>query len=225
MTRTRAAYAAPLLALALLATGCAEDEPDAAPAEPSSSSSSSSSSPASSSSASPTAPGSPASGSASGGPGELVAERNGTSAPCIEQVRPGDRIALHDPVLVARGPVTITGVEPVPSDGRLRLLPDPQVVTVTADPAFGPGIQVGEDWPITATAELRRATDWAGRGDLVGREVADGERILPLLGVRLSRDVRGPVLLEGFEVRYESEDGTGSSVLAEVGSNLSPGRC
>lgn len=214
MTPPRVAYAAPLLTLAMLVGACSDGDPDAAPTAPGEASSS----------AGTPSPTTEPSGSPAAEPARLVAERNGTRVPCIEEMRSGDRLSIYDPVLRAEGDLTVVRVEPV-TDGTVTLLDEPQVVTVTADPAFGPGIAVGEDWPIGRNAELRDATEWADRGPLAGRAVADGERVLPLLGFRVVDLPRGGSVLEGVDVVYEDAAGTEQTVRAALGTRLAPGRC
>ncbi|MDN4174363.1 hypothetical protein QWY28_15470 [Nocardioides sp. SOB77] len=221
MTPRPVAYAAPVLALALLAGGCSGDDP----ATPTDGPAPTSSAPTSAATSSDSSTPSDRATTTPAAPSRLVAEDPGSSVACVQRFRAGDRLSIYDPILVAEGDVTITGIDVVPNTGLLRFLPRQQVVTVTADPAFGPGIAYGDDWPIERNAELREKTEWADRGPLVGREVADGERILPLLGLRAAPQARGDLVLEGIDVHYRSAGGDAGTARAEIGTRLTPGRC
>lgn len=220
MTRHRSAYAAALLlaGLTALTAGCSGDD-EAGPAPEDAGTASTSASATAGASAGVTAG---ASAGTTATPARLVAERNGSGASCLERVRRGDRYTVHDPTLVAEGDVTITRVDAAPSDGTVALLEDQQVVTITSEEGFGPGVAIGEEWPIRGDAVLRRKTDWAARGPLVGREVADGERILPLLGFRVAAT---DVVVEGVDITYEGADGVPQTVRAAVGTRVAAGAC
>lgn len=93
-------------------------------------------------------------------PARLIAERSGGRVSCVADTARGELVTLYDSIAQASGDLTITRVR---ASGRGVRLTGAEGVLVTAKPAWGPGVSIGDRWPIPADPMLRDKADLSSR--------------------------------------------------------------
>lgn len=152
-------------------------------------------------------------------PAALIAEENGGSTTCVSQTKRRRTMALYDPIAKADGDLTIT--DAIVTGHGVRLM-DSQGVLVTSRPAFGPGAMIGGGWPIQ-DLDLARRVDLGSRTNLVGMQLAAGDRVLPLAHVRVNPGAR----LDGLRLTYTAgaADSDATEVVLHLGTRFAKGKC
>ncbi|MET0952715.1 MAG: hypothetical protein ABWX57_05465, partial [Aeromicrobium sp.] len=151
-------------------------------------------------------------------PSVLTAEPSGRGAPCISDMKkPGDFV-IYDPIAKAKGDLTVTGASAV---GKGVQFVEGEAVVVTSRSAFGPGLLIGPNWPVEKNKVLDAKTDLSTRANLIGMNVKDGQRVLPLLRFK----VTPPAALDSLRLEYEDADRNSASVELPIGTKFSPGKC
>ncbi len=148
----------------------------------------------------------------------LVQERTGGSIGCVSEVENNTRFTFYQPIAKADGDVTITAAQAVGKDVKLT---DSQGVLVVANKRRGVGAYSGSAWPIPDSDGLKNKTDPASRQKLVGMRLTDGQRVLPLLGVRVTPGS----ILQGIKLDYSDQDHNSSSVVLEMNTRFVGTRC
>ena len=213
--------AAVTLALALSAAvaGCSSDaDTDAASGDPTTTASTAPSATAPSSTAA--AGETPTSDDAEDAtaPATLVAERSGGRVSCVAKTTSNELVTLYDSIAQATGDLTITRVR-AGGDG-LRVV-GAEGVLVTANPAFGPGISIGDRWPIPADRMLRQKTDITSRAELKGMALSEDDRVLPLVALRADPGA----VLDELLLTYRDAAGRSAEVSLPVHTRFAAGRC
>ena len=159
-------------------------------------------------------------------PARLVSLEDASKLNCLEPNAPGEFYSLFQEVFEAEGgDVTIDGIRALGAAVEITgsegiLLP------VGTDPDLdGPGIRIGEDWPIKIGQKDSRGFDLSSRAPLRGFVVPEGRLFVPFIRFRvkdLNKSVKAEVVSSPFaelNVNYSVGDES-DQVNAGIGTNI-----
>lgn len=162
-------------------------------------------------------------------PARLVSLEDASRLECLEPNGPGEFYSLFQEVFEAEGgDVTIDGIRALGAAVKITgsegiLLP------AGTDPDLdGPGIRIGEDWPIQFDRGDRLGFDLSSRAQLSGFVVPEGRLFMPFIRFRvkdLNKTVKAEVISSPFaelnvnysvgDESYQVNAGIGTSIASK----------
>lgn len=152
--------------------------------------------------------------------------RTGFSSCLGDLGRGPERAVFFQPTATADGDLTVTGADVVGK--HVAVLHSQGVVVTTRRVGAIKGLlDVGADrpggvtWPVTYDKSLTAHTAPASRTHLIGMKVSDGERIMPLLQLRVMPDAA----LRGIKLAYTDAGGHPGTVTLPAAAKFAATRC